>query len=93
MKILAVCGLGIGSSMLLRMNAEKALKRLGLTDVDFDIADIGSARGQAATADIVITSQELAEQLGSVRAKVVTIKNFVSVDEMVTKLSAALNSK
>ena len=93
MKILAVCGMGIGSSMLLRMNAEKALKRLGLTDVDFDIADIGSARGQAATADIVITSKELAEQLGPVKAKVVTITNYVSIDEMVTKLRAVLEAK
>ncbi len=93
MKILAVCGMGIGSSMLLRLNAEKALKRIGRTDVDFDIADIGSARGLAATADIVLTSKELAEQLGPVKAKVVTITNFVSVDEMATKLQAALESK
>jgi len=30
MKILAVCGMGLGTSLILRMNAEKALKQLGI---------------------------------------------------------------
>ena len=89
MKILAVCGMGLGSGLLLRMQAEKALRQLGVT-ADLEVADIGSARAMARTADLIITSNELAEQLGTVRPRVVTITNFIDLDEMVRKLRAAL---
>jgi PTS system ascorbate-specific IIB component len=50
---------------------------------------MGSARALAATADLILTSQELAEQLGPVKPRVVTISNFIDLNEMVTKLKAA----
>ena len=90
MKILAVCGMGLGSGLLLRMQAEKALRQLGIVDADLEVADIGSARAMAQTADLIITSNELAEQLGRVKPRVVTISNFVDLKEMVEKLRAAL---
>jgi PTS system ascorbate-specific IIB component len=92
MKLLAVCGMGIGTSIILKMNAEKALERLGV-DGDVEVADIGSARGAAATADVVLTSGELAEELGDVRADVVVVDSFVDVDEIAGKLSATLRAR
>ncbi|MDQ7820196.1 MAG: PTS sugar transporter subunit IIB [Armatimonadota bacterium] len=89
MRILAVCGMGLGSGLLLRMQAEKALRQLGV-EADLEVADINVARGLAQNADLIITSKELAEQLGPVRARVVTITNFVDLSEMVDKLRAAL---
>jgi PTS system ascorbate-specific IIB component len=71
------------------MQAEKALKELGLT-ADLEVADIGTARAIAPSADLILTSQELAEQLGTVKPKVVTISNFIDLREMVSKLKAAL---
>ena len=91
MKILAVCGMGLGSGLLLRMQAEKALKQLGI-QADLEVADIGTARAAAATADLIITSEELAQQLGKVKPRIVTITNFVSLPEMVSKLEAALRN-
>lgn len=88
MKIVAVCGMGIGTSVILKMNTEKALGRLGW-DGDVEIADIGTARGAAAGADLVVTSQELADELGGLRCPVVVIQNFMNVDEIADKLSAA----
>ena len=89
MKILAVCGMGLGTGLLLRMQAEKALKQLGI-QADVEVADIGTARAVAATADLIITSEELAQQLGTVKPRVVTITNFIDLHEMVTKLGAAM---
>jgi PTS system ascorbate-specific IIB component len=86
-KIVAVCGMGIGTSVILKMNTEKALTRLGW-DADVEVADIGTARGAAASADVVVTSQELADELGGLRCPVVVIQNFMKVDEIVEKLSA-----
>lgn len=88
-RILAVCGMGLGSGLLLRMQAEKALKQLGV-EADLEVADIGSARAMAQTADLIITSNELAEQLGKVKPRVVTVVNFVDLKEMTEKLRAAL---
>ncbi|KRT64398.1 MAG: PTS system protein [Chloroflexi bacterium CSP1-4] len=92
MKILAVCGMGLGSGLLLRMQAEKALKQLGV-QADVEVSDMGSARALSATADLIITSEELAQQLGNVKPRVVTITNFVNLAEMVAKLEEALKDR
>ncbi|MFF2029878.1 PTS sugar transporter subunit IIB [Arthrobacter sp. NPDC058192] len=90
MKIVAVCGMGIGTSVLLKMNAEKVLTSLGV-DADVEAADIGVARGAAQTADIVLTSDELAPEIGDVPARVIIIDNFFDLDEITDKLTEAVN--
>ncbi len=89
MKILAVCGMGLGTGLLLRMQAEKALKQLGLK-ADLEVTDIGTARAAAQFADIILTSEELAQTLRGVKPRIVTVSNFIDLQEMVTKLGAAL---
>ncbi|SDH99697.1 PTS system IIB component, L-Asc family [Arthrobacter subterraneus] len=89
MKIVAVCGMGIGTSVLLKMNAEKVLAALGI-DADVEAADIGVARGAAQTADIVLTSDELAPEIGDVPAEVIIIENFFDLDEITEKLTPAV---
>ncbi|MEV7571493.1 PTS sugar transporter subunit IIB [Pseudarthrobacter sp. NPDC089323] len=89
MKIVAVCGMGIGTSVLLKMNAEKVLQDLGI-EADIEAADIGVARGAAQTAEIVLTSEELAPEIGDVPAEIIVIENFFDLDEIHKKLSAAV---
>ncbi|MGV8877118.1 MAG: PTS sugar transporter subunit IIB [Rhodoglobus sp.] len=89
MKIVAVCGMGIGTSVLLKMNAEKVLRTLGV-DADVEAADIGVARGMARDAQIVLTSEEFATEMGDVPAQVIVINNFFDLEEITTKLTAAL---
>ena len=89
MTIVAVCGMGIGTSVLLKMNAEKVLQDLGV-DADIEAADIGVARGAAQTAEIVLTSEELAPEIGDVPAEVIVIENFFDLEEIHKKLSAAV---
>jgi ascorbate PTS system EIIB component len=89
MKIVTVCGMGIGTSVLLKMNAEKVLRQLDV-DADVEAADIGVARGMARTADVVLTSADLADELGETSAKVIVINNFTSIAEITEKLSEVL---
>jgi PTS system ascorbate-specific IIB component len=91
MKILTVCGMGLGTGLLLRMNVEKALRTLGVDDFQVEVADIGMARGAGTQADLIVTSNELAPQLGQVRGKVVTVTNLVDLKEVTEKLRSALN--
>jgi PTS system ascorbate-specific IIB component len=81
--------MGLGTGLLLRMQAEKALRELGI-QADLEVADIGTARALAATADLILTSEELAPQLGQVKPPIVTISNFIDLREMVDKLRAAM---
>ncbi len=90
MKILTVCGMGLGTGLLLRMNTEEALRKIGVEDATVEVADIGSARGMGATADIVLTSSELAEQLGQVKGRLVTVQNFFDKGEIERKLREAI---
>ena len=87
MKIVAVCGMGIGTSVLLKMNTEKVLDQLGV-DGQVEAADISAARGSASDANLVLTSAELAEELGQVDAEVVVIDNFFDMEEITAKLKA-----
>ncbi|ASN04383.1 PTS sugar transporter subunit IIB [Virgibacillus necropolis] len=88
MKILAVCGNGLGSSMVLRMTAEAVLKDLGVK-ASIKTADISSAKSEEA--DIIITSEQFSNMLtGSIDAPIVTVKNYVDRGEMKEKLEPAL---
>ncbi|MFC7329644.1 PTS sugar transporter subunit IIB [Marinactinospora rubrisoli] len=87
MKILAVCAMGIGTSVILKANAEQAIERLNI-DADVEVADIGTARGAAATADIVLTSATIADEIGDVGIPVLVIDSFVDEDEIERKLAA-----
>jgi len=82
--------MGLGSALLLRMLVEKAVKNLNL-DAQVEVADISTARGAGSAADIIVTSAELAQQLGDVQGKIVTIKNYMDVNEMTEKLRSALS--
>ena len=62
MKIIAVCGMGIGTSVLLKMNAEKVLEALGVT-AEVQAADISKAKREGHEADIILTTPELVYQL------------------------------
>lgn len=89
MKIIAVCGMGIGTSVLLKMNTEKVLRKMGV-DADVEAADIGVARGMARDAEIVLTSQELVSEIGDLDAEVIVIDNFFDLNEIEEKLNEAL---
>lgn len=86
MKILAVCGFGVGSSMILRMSIEKALKNLDI-NAEVENTDISSARGM--TADLIFTSEELKGELESgASAPVIAVQKYMDVNEVQEKLSA-----
>lgn len=91
MKILAVCGMGLGSALLIKMTIERVAKSMGF-DAVVDTADIGTARGLAMNADIVVTSGHLAERLGEVPGKLVVVKNLMSEEEVEEKLTEAISS-
>lgn len=91
MKIVAICGAGIGSSGILKVNAERVLARLGL-EADVTAAHLDSLVSDATDAQIILTSGEFVEAIGKSFAEIIVIENYFDTEELSTKLSAALGT-
>ncbi|HEU0257198.1 MAG TPA: PTS sugar transporter subunit IIB [Microbacteriaceae bacterium] len=89
MKIVAVCGAGIGTSAILKLNAERALERLDI-DAVVEAGDLASVTGRHRDAQVILTSPQLAGRLGPTRADVVVIDNYLDVSEIADKLERAI---
>ncbi|MFO7818911.1 MAG: PTS sugar transporter subunit IIB [Halanaerobacter sp.] len=83
MKILAVCGMGLGSSLMLKMGAQKVLEQEGIEGT-VEVSDSSSAKGESA--DIIIAAPEIAEQLEDHSAEVIAIKNMADKNEIKEKI-------
>lgn len=89
MKIVTICGAGIGASAILKVNAEKALATLGLTAAVV-AADVASVRKVSDDANVILTSQEFVEAIGETYAEVIVIRNHFDQDEITTAVDRAL---
>ena len=91
MKIVTICGAGIGSSGILKVNAERVLRRLDI-EADVVAADIGSLAQVASDAQVILTSAEFVDAIGKTFADVIVVENYFDTDELTAKLEAALGS-
>ena len=81
--------MGIGTSVLLKINAEKVLKMLGI-EATVEAAYMSTARMASFDAQIILTTPELVESLRGVNAEIISIDHFFDLEELNTKLSKAL---
>jgi PTS system ascorbate-specific IIB component len=88
-KDVAICGAGVGTSAILKVNAERVLDRLDI-DADVTASDVASLAISAADAQVILTSPELVDKIGPTNADVVVIENYFDLDELEVKLEAAL---
>ncbi|MCU1419804.1 MAG: ascorbate transporter subunit [Homoserinimonas sp.] len=89
MKIVAICGAGIGTSGILKVNTERALHKLGL-EADVVAADVASVAEVARDAQIILTSAEFVGAIGKTFSDVIVIENYFDTQELTLKLEAAL---
>jgi PTS system ascorbate-specific IIB component len=88
-KIVTICGAGIGSSGILKVNAERVLKRLDIM-AEVTAADITTVASVAEDAQVILTSAEFVEAIGKTYADVIVIENFFDTEELTRKLQASL---
>ena len=89
MKIVTICGAGIGRSGILKVNAERVLRRLDI-EADVVAADVASLAAVAGDAQVILTSAEFVDAIGTTFADVIVIENYFDTDELTAKLEAAL---
>lgn len=89
MKIMVVCGHGLGTSLMMEMSIKTIVKDLGVS-AEVDHVDLGSAKGTEC--DIFVGTNDITDQLKDmdVTPIIVSLDNMVDKEAMKVKLSAAL---
>ena len=91
MHIICVCGMGLGSSVIAKMNIEQVLKKMGIA-ATVDTCDLGSVRSVAA--DMYVTTRELAINMpAEMQDKTVVLTNFVRKVEIESCMEAYLKQQ
>jgi ascorbate PTS system EIIB component len=82
-KIAAICGMGLGSGLLVKMGVERVLKRSGVDEREFsvEVGDISTAK--SLWPDLFVTSTEFGPRLReSQNAPVVEVHNLFDEKEI-----------
>ncbi len=89
LNILCVCGNGMGTSTILKINVKKICDQNGI-DAVVDSCAFGEAMTYLTTTDLVLTSPEWSGMLPPSNAKIVETKNLINVNEVTEKLIGAI---
>lgn len=89
MNIVTVCGMGMGSSLVLKMNIDDILKKNGL-QANVEACDLGSLTGKMA--DIVVTTYELKSQVEGQSYNVIYVHNVIDKKAMEEIILAAIQN-
>ena len=87
MNIVAVCGLGVGSSLILKMTIQKAAENLNL-NAKVEHWDAGTVRSKSP--DLIITTNQFKDKFMDLD-NVIFVDNIVDEDEIQSKLSNYLD--
>lgn len=87
MKILTVCGMGFGTSLMLKMFIQDLLKELGVK-ADVDVSDLGSVKGSPA--DFIVAPSDMKNHLNGLAVPVVFIDNLIDKKEIRSKVEPIL---
>ncbi|UVD81881.1 PTS sugar transporter subunit IIB [Mycoplasma iguanae] len=91
LKIVAACGNGMGTSMIIKLKVQKICKALGI-EADIEALSMGQSKGLTASVDIIISSTHLSSEFNhNQKAKIVGVKNLMDEKEIESALKAALN--
>jgi ascorbate PTS system EIIB component len=90
MKIMAICGSGLGSSFMVEMNIKKVLKKLNI-EAEVEHSDLSSATPGAA--DLFVMAKDIAQSASVPDHQLVVINNIIDINELENKLSAYFASR
>jgi PTS system ascorbate-specific IIB component len=91
LKILAVCGNGQGTSVVLRLGLEPVLAELGLGDASVECTALGQAQGMMNFVDLIIVAAHLADSIEPPKGKpVIVVNNLIDKKEVKAKVVEAL---
>ena len=75
LKIVTVCGNGIGSSLMLKMKIGEICEEEGIKNISVESSDFNGALSKQA--DLIVTVEEIANQIPDTQEKVV-IRSYIN---------------
>lgn len=90
LRIATVCGVGMGTSLLLKMNVQDVCRQLGV-QAEVEHMDVTQAKG--ARVDVIIASASLAADLGDLGKPILPVRNFMDKDEIRQRLEEFLAAR
>lgn len=90
LKALTICGAGVGTSALLKMNIDKAFSQLNLP-FRVDVENAGLSRAKTISADVIFTFETFEYDSGEFNAPVIIIKNLMDMQEITGKIHTFLS--
>lgn len=88
-KVVAVCGAGVGSSMMLRLFSQQILDKEGI-EAEVDASDISSVN--PASYDIIVTTSDFADVIRGATGPIVRIDNMMDKKFLKEELLKAVAS-
>lgn len=89
MKVLVSCANGAGTSLMMKMKVEQALKELGVNIEKIHHCSISEGKSTAKQYDVVFCSANFVDMFKDAAAagvKVIGMKNILSVEEAKTRM-------
>lgn len=86
MRIATVCGMGFGTSMMLKLTVDKILRNAGIT-AEVSPVDLGSVKSMQA--DLIVAPTDMESHLAGSATPVVYIQNLVDKAEIEDKVVPA----
>jgi len=87
MNILTVCGMGFGTSLILKMAVDEILDKHNI-EANVEACDLGSVKGKAA--DLIISTSELQPEFEDIEGNVIFVQNAVDRKDIEEKLMRAI---
>lgn len=88
-KIMCACGSGLGSSLMVEMNINDVLKKLGRSDIQ--VVHTTTSDVKPGAADLFVVGRDLADFVKGVPAEdVVVLNNIIDKGELEEKLAPRL---
>jgi PTS system ascorbate-specific IIB component len=89
MKVVTVCGMGFGTSLMLLMDIQEMAAKHGMK-VEGEAVDLGSAKGKSC--DLMVASSEIAGELSEESVQVIAINNLLDKNELQDKVLPVLQA-
>ena len=88
LKVLAVCGNGMGTSMIMKMKVSNVLKRLNI-QANVDSCSMGEAKSAIGNYNLILASVHIAKELDANKATIIGLLNLLDEKELEEKLKEA----
>lgn len=88
MKINAVCGNGLGSSLILKINIDNILQELGV-NATVETTDVASVK--SSDADLIVTTKQFEKNLEDSSIDIIYLNNVTETDVLKEELKKFLN--